>query len=122
MDVTSQKCVDDIETAHKTFSMHHHHQHYNNSGNNECDHHRREYRLYPLMQGWATYSPRAIIVRPARPPEGKIIWMNIMCTFAIELWVRPATKITTLFLARGGKKPTTALMHNHYYTGCILPT
>ena len=36
-----------------------------------------------LEQGWATYTPRAILVRPARPLEEKVtIWMNIMCTFA----------------------------------------
>ena len=42
----------------------------------------------PLLQGWATYGqwakcgPWAIFMWPTRPPENKLIWMNIMCTFA----------------------------------------
>ena len=42
-----------------------------------------------------------------RPTEEKLIWMNIVCTFAkLELWVRPAIKITTLFPTPVIKKVT----------------
>ena len=56
-------------------------------------------RCETVDQGQATYGPPAILVRPARLVEGKIIWMNIMCTFRI----RPPIKIPS-FSAHGGKK------------------
>ena len=72
---------------------------------------------YGLYQGWAIYGPRAacgpraILVRPARPSEEKIIWITIICVCLLELWIRPATKITTLFWPAVVKKlPTTNIV------------
>ena len=68
-----------------------------------------------LLEDMSGNLRHAILVRPPMPPEKKIIWsilffssgglagitiailwMNIMCTL-LELWVRPRTKVTTLF-------------------------
>ena len=48
-----------------------------------------------LVQGWATYGPQEILVRP--PNEKKIIWMNIMSTFARVVGTASDKKNTTLF-------------------------
>ena len=52
----------------------------------------------------AGHGPRAILVRPARPPEEKeIIWMNIVRTMAIVMSAA-RDKNPNFFPASGGKK------------------
>ena len=53
-----------------------------------------------------------------RAPRGKQL-INIMCIFAIELWVRPATKLRTHFRPVAVKRlPTTALRDYNWVTFC----
>ena len=69
--------------------------------------------IHGLVQGWTTNGPRgpgAIFVRPAWPPEENNI-MDEYCVPLLQLWVQPATKLTTHFQPVAVKRlPTTGLV------------